>query len=43
MNKEVKLEKEIKKLYIGYEDRNPINKELFKLAKKAINKAESFL
>ena len=41
MNKEVKLEKEIKKLYIGYEDRNPINKELFKLAKKAIKKGET--
>ena len=41
MNKELKLEKEIKKLYIGYEDRNPINKELFKLAKKAIKKGET--
>lgn len=41
MTNESKLEKDIKKLYIGYEDRNPINKELFKLAKKAIKKGET--
>ena len=31
-----KLEKDVKKLYIGYEDRNPTNKALFKLAKKTL-------
>jgi len=38
MDKELKLEKEIKKLYIGYEDKNPTNKKLFKLAKRTIKK-----
>jgi len=40
MDKELKLEKEVKKLYVGYEDRNPTNKKLFKLAKKTIKKGK---
>ena len=41
MDEATKLEKEVKKLYVGYEDKNPTNKKLFKLAKKAIKKGLS--
>jgi len=40
MDKELKLEKEVKKLYVGYEDRNPTNKKLFKLAKRTIKRGK---
>lgn len=41
MDEATKLEKEIKKLYVGYEDKNPTNKKLFKLAKRTIKKGLS--
>ena len=40
-NELLKWNKEIKQLYIGYEDRNPTNKNLFKLAKRAIKKGNT--
>ena len=41
MTEEEKLATTVQKLYVGYEDRNPTNKRLFKLAKSALKKGWS--